>query len=145
MSGFFSYRRKDKKAAAETHRVRDQSWSRVDQLWFPQGTWVSRAHEVIHGPSAQLYPDGQLSRLQIFRHGRASQSHFRLELQLGVPEGTVMSEGVVCTFSYGWEEVRTCFEGEAELFGEPAVWDEWARKWIMQICAGERVHLSASF
>ncbi|MBX3171510.1 MAG: hypothetical protein KF760_29145 [Candidatus Eremiobacteraeota bacterium] len=122
-------------------RARDERWCKVDREWLRNGTWLARVNEVIHGPSAEFHQDGQLRRLAIYCNGRLSQSHSRLELELGIPEGSVIGDGVLCTFSYGWEEVHLCFEGDAETYAEPAVWDDWVRKWIDQICAGERVHL----
>jgi hypothetical protein len=133
--------RRPKKAADSHPRVRDSRWCKVDQEWLSTGTWLARPHEVIHGPSAEFYQDGQLSRLSVYCNGRLSRSHSRLELEAGIPEGSVIGDGVLCAFSYGWEEVHLCFEGEAETYTEPAVWDDWVRKWIEQICAGERVHL----
>lgn len=139
MFRFFSRRRK--KATESLPPVRDERWSKVDREWLRSGTWLSRPHEVVHGPSAEFHQDGQLSRLCVYCNGRLSRSHSRLELELGIPEASVVGDGVLCTFSYGWEEVHVCFEGDAERHGEAAVWDEWVQKWIDQICAGERVHL----
>ena len=139
MFRFFSRRRK--KATDLRQPARDERWSKVDRQWLRSGTWLSRPHEVVHGPSAEFHQDGQLSRLSVYCHGRLSQCHSRLELELGIPEASVVGDGVLCTFSYGWEEIHLCFEGEAEMHGEPALWDDWVRKWIDQICAGEPVHL----
>lgn len=137
---FRLFSRRKKNSADSRQRV-DGRWCKVDQQWFSTGTWISRPHEVIHGPSAEFHRDGQLHRLSVYCNGRLSRSHSRLELELGIPEGSVIGDGVLCTFSYGWEEVHLCFEGDAETFAEAAVWDDWVRKWIDQICAGERVHL----
>ncbi len=141
---FRPFSRRKKKSADSRQRVRDERWCKVDQEWLRSGTWVARAHEVIHGPSAEFHQDGQLSRLSIYCNGRLSRSHSRLELEFGVPVGFVIGDGVLCSFSYGWEEVHLCFEGDAEISIEPAVWDEWVRKWIDQICAGEKVHLQST-
>ncbi|MBS2035688.1 hypothetical protein JST97_11925 [bacterium] len=121
--------------------ARDHSWSKVDQGWLSTGLSLARANEVIHGPAAQFHADGQLIRLAIYCDGKRSKIHNRLELEHGIPEAAVIGEGVLCTFSYGWEEVHLCFEDDLEVIQEPAVWDEWVRKWIEQICAGERVHI----
>lgn len=138
---FRLFSRRQKKSADLRQRARDERWCKVDQQWLSSGTWVSRPHEVIHGPSAEFHSDGQLSRLAVYINGRLSRSHSRLELDCGLPEAWVIGEGVLCTFSYGWEEVHLCFEGDVETSIEPAVWDDWVRKWIDQICAGEKVHL----
>lgn len=138
---FRHFFRRPKKAAESSQRVRDGRWCKVDQEWLSSGTWLARPHEVIHGPSAEFYQDGQLSRLSVYCNGRLSRIHSRLELEAGIPEGSVIGDGALCVFSYGWEEVHLCFEGEAETYAEPAVWEDWVRKWIDQICAGERVHL----
>jgi len=139
MFRLFSRRRKK---AAPVSRARDEGWCKVDQEWLTTGISLGRVNEVIHGPTAEFYRDGQLSKLSIYCDGSLSTSHNRLELELGVPEACVIGEGVLCTFSYGHEEVHLCFEGDAEIFHEAAVWRDWIRKWIDQICAGERVHIS---
>jgi len=134
-------RRKKKPGAQPPQPARDHRWSKVDQNWLSTGLSLARANEVIHGPAAHFHSDGQLSQLAVYYDGRRSRSHNRLELACGIPEAVVIGDGVLCTFSYGWEEVHLCFENDLEVIQEAAVWDQWVRKWIDQICAGERVHI----
>lgn len=141
---FRLFSRRRPKAPDSRQPARDERWCKVDRHWLSSGTWSARAHEVIHGPSAEFHPDGQLRRLCIYCHGKQSRSHCRLELAPGIPEAAVIGDGILCTFSYGWEEVHLCFEGDAEKYAEPAVWEDWVRKWIDQICAGEKVHLKGA-
>lgn len=137
----FLFSRRKKKSTVQGRPARDNRWSKVDRDWLITGLSLARANEVIHGPAAQFHQDGQLSRLAIYCDGKRSRIHNRLELEHGIPEAAVIGDGVLCTFSYGWEEVHLCFENEVEVMHEPAVWDDWVRKWIDQICAGERVHI----
>lgn len=138
---FRLFSRRRTKATTQTQPARDHTWSKVDREWLSTGLSLARANEVIHGPAAQFHADGQLSRLAIYCEGRRSKIHNRLELEHGIPEAAVIGEGVLCTFSYGWEEIHLCFDNQIEVTQEAAVWDEWVRKWIDQICAGERVHI----
>lgn len=118
---------------------RDCSWCKVDEAWLSSGTYLARGHEVIHGPVARFFDDGQLASLSLYQRGQISTTHHQLELKLGIPEALVSCHGIECRFSYGWEEVFISLDGEHEVMVEAAVWEEWINKWIKLICNGERV------
>ena len=119
----------------------DGRWSKVDKSWLTSGLSLAHANEVLHGATAEFYPDGQLFRLAYYCEGTLSEIHNQLELDRGIPCGRVTGHGVICTFTYGMEEVHLCLDGDAELTCEPAIWDDWVRKWIAHISAGGRVNI----
>ena len=135
MFGFLRYKAK----RIEQERPRDPYWEKVDESWFGEFYWAL-AGETLHGPLAEFYGDGQLRKLSWYIQGRPSESHNRLELLPGVPEAEVISQGCCCHFYYGWEEVWLFIDDEPENMAEPAFWNDWIRKWIAQISAGQKVN-----
>lgn len=117
----------------------NHSWVKVDKKWLVTGLSLAYANEVLDGPVAEFYPDEQLKKLSRYRDGRASTVHNALELELGVPRARVVGDGVLCSFVDGIEEVHLVFEDDAQYIREPADWEQWINKWIIQICGGERV------
>lgn len=134
-------RKKKTGLPARRQHERDGRWCKVDRQWLTTGLSLAHANEVLHGPTAEFYPDGQIRRLSVYYDGKPSTVHNYLELERGIPRGRVIGEGVLCTFDYGLEEIHLVFEGEVEFSSEPAQWEDWVRRWIMQICAGQRVNI----
>lgn len=137
----FFGRRKRKSLDQDASLARDFTWVKPDESWLPGTNYTARPHEVLHGPVAEFHPDGQLWRLSHYFDDVISSAHHQLELELGRPTGTVRSDGVVCRFKDGIEEVEFFFEGERDYIRENAHWEEWVRKWIHQITAGKSVLL----
>lgn len=112
----------------------------VDQSWLP-GVYLARNHEVIHGPLAEFFPDGQLRSLSRYVDGRMSTAHNRLQLAQGVPEGTVTCDGIEIFYSFGVEEVLIDLSGDVDHFVGSVTWESWVRKWIEHITAGSNVNV----
>lgn len=141
MFKFFG-RRKRKAIDQDAGLARDYTWSKPDESWLPAASnFTARPHEVLNGPVAEFYPDGQLWKLSTYYDDVVSRSHHQLELELGRPSATVRCDGVICRFKDGIEEVEFSFEGEKDFLRENAAWEEWVRKWINQITAGKSVLL----
>lgn len=113
----------------------------VDSSWFTTRTYKVREGEVLHGPVAEFFADGQLKRLSHYSQGKLSQTHHQLLLEQGVAVGRVVSDVSECVFSNGHESVVTNLDGEVDFFETEANWDEWVRKWIRQICGQSAVNL----
>jgi hypothetical protein len=113
--------------------------SKVDASWFSGRTYSYRDGEMLHGPVAEFFENGQLKRLSIYQRGQLSNSHHQLLLEYGLEVGRVVSNLSECTFSQGLEMVITELEGEVDFFEEPAEWESWVRKWLKQICANQTV------
>ncbi|MBT9581936.1 hypothetical protein IV102_01220 [bacterium] len=139
--GLFNRKRAAKSSSKGRQQRQDGRWSKVDKSWLTTGLSLAHANEVLHGATAEFYPDGQLRRLSHYSEGKPSLFHHCLELELGIPSARVVGEGVLCVFYYGLEEIHVLFEDEAEFTSGSAVWDDWVRKWIAQICAGGRVNI----
>lgn len=119
----------------------NHDWVKVDKSWLVTGLSLAYANEVLDGPVAEFYPDDQLKRLSRYHDGKPSTVHNSLELEHCLPRARVVGEGVLCTFTDGIEEVHLVFDDDIEFIREPADWEQWVRKWIVQICGGERVTL----
>lgn len=113
----------------------------VDISWLTTRTYKVREGEVLHGPVAEFFADGQLKRLSFYVQGKLSQTHHQLLLEHGSAVGRVVTDVSECVFSGGQESVITNLDGEVDFFESEAVWDEWVRKWIRQICGSSAVNL----
>ena len=113
----------------------------VDLSWFTTRTYAVREGEVLHGPVAEFFEDGQLKRLTIYVGGKLSHTHHQLLLEHDSPVGRVVSDVSECVFSGGVESVVTQVDGEVDFFESETSWDVWVRKWIGHICAGATVNL----
>lgn len=136
----FKFFRKKGPRLGEPRIAPDFSWSKVDESWLP-GSYRLREHEVVHGPLAEFYPDGQLHRLSRYCEGRMSLSHNRLVLAHGIAKATVLCDGIEIAFENGVEEVCIDLNGDFDFFRNSAKWDDWVRNWIAHITAGSRVNI----
>ncbi|MBT9586354.1 hypothetical protein IV102_23630 [bacterium] len=112
---------------------------RVDATWFRVKLYTLRPTDVLHGPVAELFEDGQLKRLAVYHQGTVSTSHNQLLLEAGDPVGRVFSDFSECVYSGGQETVMTHIDGEVDLFEEEVEWQVWVQKWIDQICGNQSV------
>lgn len=113
----------------------------VDCSWFTGRTYAVREGEVLHGPVAEFFEDGQLKKLSTYAGGKLSHTHHQLLLEHDRPVGRVVSDVSECLFSGGVESVVTQVDGEVDFFESETSWDVWVRKWIGHICAGATVNL----
>ncbi len=113
----------------------------VDKSWLPKRSYQVREGEVIDGPAAEFFPDGQLKSLCLYVRGKPSNTHHQLILERGIPLGRVLSDVSECVFSGGIESVVTHLEGDLDYFETEIAWDTWVRKWIQQICGKSVVNL----
>lgn len=113
----------------------------VDKSWLPKRTYQVREGEVLDGPVADFFPDGQLKSLCLYVRGKQSNTHHHLVLEHGIPLGRVLTDVSECIFSGGIESVVTQFEGEVDYFESETSWEVWVRKWIAQVCGKSVVNL----
>lgn len=113
----------------------------VDRSWLPKRTYQVREGEVLDGPVAEFFPDGQLKSLCLYVRGKQSNTHHQLLLEHGIPLGRVLTDVSECIFSGGIESVVTQFEGDVDYFESEIAWEIWVRKWIRQICGKSVVNL----
>ncbi|MBX3166632.1 MAG: FHA domain-containing protein [Candidatus Eremiobacteraeota bacterium] len=113
----------------------------VDKSWLPKRTYQVREGEILDGPVAEFFPDGQLKSLCLYVRGKQSHTHHHLVLEQGVQLGRVVTDVSECVFSGGIESVMTQFEGEVDYFESEVSWEVWVRKWIQQICGTSVVNL----
>ena len=112
---------------------------RVDASWFRVKMYTLRPTDVLHGPVAEFFGDGQLKRLAVYHQGIVSTSHNQLLLEQRAPAGRVFSDFSECVYSGGQETVMTNIDGEIDLFEEEVEWRAWVQKWIDQICGNQAV------
>lgn len=111
----------------------------VDRSWFSSKLYTAKEGEVLDGPVAEFFPDGQLKWLATYHRGKISSTHNQLLLEHGKQVGRVKSDFNECAFSDGLEVVLTQLDGEIDYFEEAAEWEPWVRKWITQICLKQTV------
>lgn len=104
-------------------------------------TYQPRPGETIDGPLASFHPDGSLKSLCIYRRGKLSTTHARLDLEQGQQIGRVTAHDTECSFSQGMETVLIQFEGEVDFSQTPCSWETWVARWVGLICAGSIVNL----